>query len=186
MTGTTPATAASKPSSTPCSRASPQSSSPCWERSCLLAVITCRPEPQRPAHVVVGRVDPTDQLDDQLATVRGSRRSRRDCASTRPRAPAGARSDARSASIRAPSRCFEGGADRPVPEQADRKRGRLPDGRGAAVSVRVLEVTNVQILERLATDDDAGAAVPAEDRPAAGERRCSCWPSRARTPRSPA
>ena len=43
MTGTTPATAASKRSCTPCSRAHAHSSSPCWQSSCLLAVTTCLP-----------------------------------------------------------------------------------------------------------------------------------------------
>ena len=43
ITGTTPATAASKRSCTLCSRASAHSSSPCWESSCLFAVTTCLP-----------------------------------------------------------------------------------------------------------------------------------------------
>ena len=43
MTGTTPATAASKRSWTPCSRAVAHSSSPCSAKSCLLAVTTCLP-----------------------------------------------------------------------------------------------------------------------------------------------
>ena len=43
MTGTTPATAASKRSWTPASRAASKSSSPNWAMSCLLAVTTWRP-----------------------------------------------------------------------------------------------------------------------------------------------
>ena len=43
ITGTTPATAASKRSCTPCSRAAAHSSSPCSASSCLLAVTTCLP-----------------------------------------------------------------------------------------------------------------------------------------------
>ena len=52
MTGTTPATAASKRSWTPCSRAHDHSSSPCWLSSCLLAVTTWRPARHRAQHVV--------------------------------------------------------------------------------------------------------------------------------------
>ena len=43
ITGTTPATAASKRSWTPASRAAAKSSSPCWATSCLFAVTTCLP-----------------------------------------------------------------------------------------------------------------------------------------------
>ena len=43
ITGTTPATAASKRSCTPCFRAHAHSSSPCWESSSLLADTTCLP-----------------------------------------------------------------------------------------------------------------------------------------------
>ena len=43
ITGTTPATAASKRSWTPASRAASNSSSPCWAISCLFAVTTWRP-----------------------------------------------------------------------------------------------------------------------------------------------
>ena len=43
ITGTTPATAASKRSWTPFSRAVSNSSSPCWATSCLFAVTTWRP-----------------------------------------------------------------------------------------------------------------------------------------------
>ncbi len=43
MTGTAPATAASKRSSTPAARAAAKSSSPCWAISCLLALTTGLP-----------------------------------------------------------------------------------------------------------------------------------------------
>src|SRR3954469_20944009 len=83
MTGTTPATAASKRSCTPCSRAVAHSSSPCWESSCLLADTTWRPaRPARRAYsargstggarahraqdVLASGLHPAHRLDDQV------------------------------------------------------------------------------------------------------------------------
>ena len=66
MTGTTPATEASKRSCTLCSRAVAHSSSPCWESSCLFAVTTWRPDRMRLQDVVARRLDAADELDDQV------------------------------------------------------------------------------------------------------------------------
>src|SRR5215212_1206673 len=60
ITGTTPATAASKRSCTSCSRAHVHSSSPCWLRSCLFAVTTWRPA------VIARGIEPAHDLDHEV------------------------------------------------------------------------------------------------------------------------
>ena len=127
MTGTTPATAASKRSWTPCSRAAAHSSSPCWESSCLLAVTTCLPGRHRAQDVVARGLEAAHQLDDEVATpARISSKSPRERVSTP--VSSGRSPVTRDDRVGALGQQLgEGRADRAVAEQADAERLRPSD-----------------------------------------------------------
>ncbi len=152
MTGTTPATAASKRSWTPASRAASKSSSPCWAMSCLLAVTTWRPAAQRRA-----------------ARSRGPARCRR---SARPRSPSRSRMFVEVA-LGAPQDAGDLGTPsrrrpRPGGPLGDQARGRRPTDRAHAEqadSCAGAHRTSIahQVLVGLATHDQPRVALAAED-----------------------
>src|SRR3954466_4366793 len=133
MTGTTPATAASKRSCTPFSRAHDHSSSPWRLSSCLFAVTTWRaaalapppPRRHRAQHVVARRVEAAHDLDDEVRALEDvgevAAAAGQDAADLG--AQPGERGDLVGTVFEQPG---ERAADRAVAEQADAERaGRL-------------------------------------------------------------
>ena len=137
------------------SRATSHSSSPCWESSCLLAVTTCRAGAHRAQHVVARRLDPADQLDDQIRALEDLVERARASGSARPRSrpqpgdpldPVGVPRQ----------QLGERGADGAVAEQPDPERSAAP------ISVERRRRGH-QVLVGLAPHDDPRVAVAAED-----------------------
>src|SRR3954447_11017392 len=151
MTGTTPATAASKRSWTPWSRAAAHSSSPCWESSCLLAVTTCLPAPMaRSTYSRAGSIPP-------MTSTTRSERSRMSAKSPRERVRTPASSGRR------PVMCSTCGA------RASSRRANAPPTVPWPRRPTLNEVTSRQVFVGLAADDDAGVAVAAEHHGRAGQ-----------------
>ena len=118
MTGTTPATAASKRSCTPCSRATRPQLLAVLAEQLLVGGHDVLAGAHRPQHVVARGLDPADQLDDEVAAgedlVEVAARARQDAADLR--AQAGDRGDVVGALA---EQRLERAADRAVAEQAD-------------------------------------------------------------------
>ena len=169
ITGTTPATAASKRSWTPASRAAAKSSSPCWAISCLLAVTTCLPAARAPQHVVARRVGAADQLDDDVRAledlVEVALGAAQDAGDLRAAARDGLDR------VRARARSARGRPRRPSPAP----RGRCAPAQTSRPSGR----------RRSRAGPPPGRRRPGRRPPAAGACRCSCSPSSNRRPRSP-
>src|SRR4051794_32975835 len=144
ITGTTPATAASKRSWTPCSRAAAHSSSPCWESSCLLAVTTCLPAAMaRSTYSRAGSMPP-------MTSTTRSERSRMSAKSPRERVSTPASSG------RSPVACSTWGA------RSESRRANAPPTVPWPRRPTLNDVPGGQVLVGLAADDDAGVAVAAE------------------------
>ncbi len=119
-----------------------------------------------PQQVLARRLDPADQLDQQVRPRRGSPRSRRACASAR-REITGRRPLKRSISpARSSSSCANAEPTVPWPSSPTLEAAGSP--RAAS------DIACGQILEALAPDDDARVAVGGRRSRAGGARRCSC------------
>ena len=140
----------------------------------MLAVTTWRPGAHRPQHVVARRVDPADQLDDQIRALEDARRTSRGSRVSTPD------SSGRSPVIRSIRSAWPGSSaanaapDRAVAEQ--------PDAEGAVSR----DVTGRQVVVGLAPHDHARHRHRGRRSPAGAARRCSCWPARSRRRRWPA
>ena len=173
ITGTTPATAASKRSCTPCSRAAAHSSSPCWREQLLVGGddVAARRASRAGRSRAPGRARPSARRSGRQPARISSKSPRVRVSTPRDLGPqpgdrarsASARS--REQRARTPSRPCRGRAGR---------RGRA----------QTYSRAQRQVLVGLAAHDDARVAAGGR-RPRAGAgRRCSCWPSRARRRRS--
>ena len=177
ITGTTPATAASKRSWTPCSRASRPQLLAVLGEQLLVGGHDVAPGAHRAQHVVARRLDPADHLDDQVAAgedllevAAGARQHAGDLgAQARHALRPGRRARASSSANAAPTV--------PWPSRPMRKRS----------ASRADQPTSRAPGRRRSR----GARRRARRRrgrrsPAAAGCRCSCWPSRSRRRRSPA